>query len=490
MLRASVRTRRSRRRRLGLVVSGCLLAGLVAGIAGAADPTFTPAPGSPIDTYAGPWTVLAADLDRDGNPDLAYTADYRVGSSQPYAGVLLGDGSGGFSPGPGTPAPIDGFAPGLVSGDWNRDGKPDLASASIRSDTVTVLLGDGLGGFGAAPGSPIGVGSFPNSLVAADLSRDGRLDLVASNGGDGNITILLGDGTGRFKEAEGSPVHVAGWAASSVAVDLNHDGRLDLAISGSDYVTVLLGDGLGGFSEAAGSPIHVGHVSRELAAADLNLDGLPDLAVLRPAPMAHYGDLRILLGDGTGRFDKTAIPPIPAGDSPNAIAVADLNLDGAPDLAVADGELSNVIIMLGDGTGDFSPSAGSPFAAGGQPYGLVASDLNHDGRADLALANYDSENISILLNTAAPTAVKLADFSARPLSRGVELRWRAQGAGVLGFNVYRSGARLNRTLIPARGTAYRLLDRGARAGTSHVYRLQAVRLDGTRAWLGTATAKR
>src|SRR5207244_4327244 len=141
----------------------------------------------------------------------------------------------------------------IAIGDLNGDGKPDLATANINSNDVTVLLGDGSGGFTEAAGSPIAVGATPISVVIGNLNGDGKPDLATANVGANNVTVLLGDGSGGFTEASGSPFAVASLPPSVAIGDLNGDGKPDLATAngGSDNITVLLGDGSGDFTEAA-----------------------------------------------------------------------------------------------------------------------------------------------------------------------------------------------------------------------------------------------
>jgi hypothetical protein len=128
-----------------------------------------------------------------------------------------------------------------------------------------------------------------------------------------------------------------------------------------------------------------------VAIADVNGDTHPDLAVAN----AFTDDVSVLLGDGTGAFGPAT--SFAAGDLPQALTVSDLNGDGNLDLAVADGNTGNVSVLLGFGTGSFAPA--QTFAAGGSPEDVHAADLNRDGRADLVFANYFSSGVSVLLNT-------------------------------------------------------------------------------------------
>src|SRR5437588_9317493 len=344
------------------------LVGLLALIGGAAgaggvDPSF--APGAVI-----PQQLLAvADLNGDGKPDLA------VASASNDVRVLLGNGAGVFRAGRGAVS-VDGGAHSGVSADFDGDGRPDLAVATSR--TITVLLGDGAGGFHLAPSSPIAASG--TELAAADLNGDGKTDLVLPTRANGRntLTILLGDGSGRFAPTPGSPLEVPGrdgWSSVAVA-DFNRDGKPDLAggDTESKQISILLGDGAGGFRAAATARVGTG--PRALVAADFNGDRNLDLAVA--------STVTILLGDGAGSFRAAPGRPIASGAS--AIALADFNRDGRTDLAVA--TVSGVVVLLGEGAGRFRAVAASSFGAYADT--IVPADLDGDGRPDIVAAENGS----------------------------------------------------------------------------------------------------
>ncbi len=257
----------------------------------------------------------------------------------------------------------------LALGDFNGDGKLDLAVTDYIGNKVSILLGDGKGNF--TPASSLTVGKTPGSLAVGDFNGDGNLDLVVSN--SGTLSILLGDGTGNLILAssptiDGGPVRVG---------DFNGDGKLDLAVGRS----ILLGDGTGNFILASSLP------ASALAVGDFNGDGNLDLAALAGAGVS------ILLGDGTGNFvlgSSAATRGVPQG-----LTVGDFNGDGNLDLATANYENNSVSILLGDGTGNFVLS--SYLIVGVRPSAVAVGDFNGDGNLDLAVGNTGSRTLSILM---------------------------------------------------------------------------------------------
>ncbi len=117
--------------------------------------------------------------------------------------------------------------------------------------------------FTAAPGSPFSVGTDPHIAAVGDFNGDGKLDLAVTNANDNTLSILLGNGSGGFTPAPGSPITVGTGPLSVATGDFTSDGNLDLAVANftNDNLTILQGDGHGGFTPAAGSPITTGSVT-------------------------------------------------------------------------------------------------------------------------------------------------------------------------------------------------------------------------------------
>jgi hypothetical protein len=244
---------------------------------GNGDGTFTPSvdPGTTNATTG--CSIASADFNHDGNLDLA------VGNGV-YAGVsiLLGYGDAAFNlvPPPSTPAPA---FPGcsIAVGDFNGDGILDMAVPDSTDNTVTIFLGNGDGTFTQANGSPISIPNGPNAIAVGDFNGDGKLDLAITNGSTNTVTILLGNGDGTFTQATGSPITVGNGPDAIVAADFLNNGKLDLAVANfaDNTVTLLLGNGNGTFTPSSNSPIAVGNGPISLAVCDFNGDGRLDLVV-------------------------------------------------------------------------------------------------------------------------------------------------------------------------------------------------------------------
>ena len=381
------------------------------------------------------YSVAVGDFNGDGKPDLVVASCSPIGSCggdiEGVVSIMLGNGDGTFGP------PTK-FGSGGVEGtsvavaDFNGDGKLDIVVTNrYYSADVGVLLGNGDGTFQAAVTYASG-GDAPASVAIADVNGDGHPDLVVGNTSScpgctdaAWVGVLLGNGDGTFRPV--TAYRTGGFANGGVvavaAADVNGDGRVDIVVGNTcgdsacttkGSIGVLLGNGDGSFRPAVTyGPIASGF---SVLIADVNGDDKPDVlasdsgctttAVCTPSTVA------VLLGNGDGSFQ----PPRDFGTggyaSP-AIAVADVNGDGKPDLLVANGCAASgngncvnvpgtVAVLVGNGDGTFqSPTI---YASGGTwiSDNLVAADVNGDGKPDLLAVNLFGTDgfgsVAVLLN--------------------------------------------------------------------------------------------
>lgn len=285
----------------------------------------------------------------------------------------------------------------VAVGDFNGDGKADLVTANVDANTLTVLLGDGNAHFRQAKGSPVATESGPYGVVVADFNRDGKPDLAVANSGAHNVSILLGDGSGRFRSARDSPIAVGPRPVALAVADFDGNGKLDLAVANSagSSISILLGDGAGGFTTAPQSPYKTGRIPVAVAVADCNGDGKPDVIVANEIS----NTVSWLAGDEAGGFG--ARTDLEVGSRPFAVAAADFNNDKKPDLVTANSQANTVSLLLSDGTvnhGAGGLAAKTDVATSAEPVGLAVGDFNGDGKPDVAVANRRDDSLTILLN--------------------------------------------------------------------------------------------
>ncbi len=338
----------------------------------------------------GPVDLATGDLNNDGKLDLA------VAVLEGTISVLIGNGDGSFQ------APLI-FAAGILPqsvalDDLNGDGNLDIATVNFAnisipdSQSVAVLLGTGTGNF--QPATRFTVGSQPFDLAISDFNSDARPDIAVTfrgtNGNNGGISILIGNGNGTFQPAFSVPGIASTLAIS--AGDFNDDGQTDLAATGTNDVSgtlfVLSGNGKGAFSVAASFTVGVFCLS--ITAGDLDGDGREDLATVS----RDGQEVSVLRANGQGTFQEP--DKYVAGRDPLAIVNGDFNRDGHGDLATANFSSNSISVLLGKGIGSFIVEKN--FEAGGStPNFAVAADFNRDCKMDLATVNNGSNNVSILL---------------------------------------------------------------------------------------------
>ncbi len=378
-------------------------------------------------------SVTALDVNGDGKLDLLCTTDYAVSSSAAFSygttAVLLGNGDGTFQS-PEFYATGENSIAAAVD-DFNGNHIPDLAVVAQNGQgtqnggvgDVAILLGNGDGTFQASRAfllaPPNDYGSNTYFAETADLNHDGNLDLVVS--GASVVSVLLGNGDGTFKnQVPYNEDTCCGEPMLALMIgDFNNDGNLDIAdVSESGFgsnLSVLLGYGDGAFDAPITTPLPYPYQGPAVA-ADFNGDGNLDVA------MFSAGQVQVILGYGDGTFHgpssfnaniSCANFPLPR------ILAADFNGDGKQDVAVACG--SSLSILLGNGDGTLQAGVLFPFSAGvGFNGGAVVADFNHDGKLDIAATAIGSKTgIDVFLGNGDGTFQSPAFVSAGSNPQGL-----------------------------------------------------------------------
>lgn len=383
---------------------------------GSGMPSFAAAVSFPVGL--GLESVTAADINGDGKPDLVVSNLY----DQTISVLLNTTPPGAMTPSFSAQQLVSvGFQVfSVIAADINGDGKPDLVVQDYFGNSgISVLLNT------TAPGAMISsfaaqqsfaVGSHPNSVTAADLNGDGKVDLIAANTGDGTISVLLnttvpGVGVASFAAQQ---AFIAENPMMTAVADINGDGKPDLIVGGSSAVTLLMSSTApGAMTMSYNDPQYIaaGPAPEFLVAADANGDGKPDLLV------ADYDNAVSVLRNITepGASMAAFSAPITIGITPlsQSISATDLNGDGKPDLLLSGASPNNVddsnsvLVLLNTTAPDTSTSSfasPAPFAVDMNSYSTTTADINGDGKPDLIVAN-TLGTVSVLLNTTVAGAV-------------------------------------------------------------------------------------
>jgi hypothetical protein len=342
-----------------------------------------------------PYSIAYGDFNGDGKPDLAI-----ANATSNDLSILINDGTGAFLPA--VPYPAGNSPASVAIADFNNDGKLDVVVANFAASTVVIFIGNGDGTF--QPAVPYATAQFPSSVVVGDFNADGKPDLAVAASGAGVASILLGNGDGTFKTAVN---YTTGpYPIALATADLNADGKLDLALAdnSNNTITILLGNGDGSFQSATFLP--AGANPTGIAIADLNADGEPDLVV---SDNAFGESFNVYLGNGDGTF-ATRVPYGTGNNQPIWITVGDFNGDAKPDVAVANLLSNNISVFQGSGSGTFAPQ--TDYAMGTRPQSIVAVDVNNDGRLDIVGAAQNG--VWVLPNNAASNPAPT--FTMQPLA--------------------------------------------------------------------------
>jgi Bacterial Ig-like domain (group 3)/FG-GAP-like repeat len=414
--------------------------------------TFNAAVTTPLDASNGyPNYVLVQDVNRDGKPDLLFAMSQFVSltSANIFLEVMTGNGDGTFNTPPSKSKLVQEFSVpasvnlpnynGIALGDINGDGKLDIAvalderfSQTTGQYVVTTALGNGDGTFGtlnttipiSTPSTSIGNTPVPynsTGVQLVDLNSDGKLDVASDI--NGALMVALGEGNGSFETAISSNFSQVVSVAQMAFADVNGDGKPDL-IAGGDTLGIYLGNGDGTFAAplTSGQYIVDPTTGQGIALADFNGDGVLDVAQLG----SDYKEVALYLGNGTGQF--RGAPLVTSASDPEGIdwdmeTTGKYTSSGYSDAIFLHAATAGTEMLTGvsDGKGNFTFVQS---LAGGVPSDLqyiqpLQADFNGDGNADLVLTGAAGDVTVALSNGdgtfATPVSVNLPSTLACPV---------------------------------------------------------------------------
>ncbi len=355
-------------------------------------------PKADFTTGSNPQSVATGDLDGDGKADMAI-----VNAASNTVSVLRNTSTSGtisFA------AKVDyatGLRPqGIAIGDVDGDGKLDLLAVTTIS-TVSVFRNTSTSGtISFAAKVDYTTGSSPYSIAIGDMDGDGKPDLAIANYGSSTVSLFRNTSTSGTVSFAAKVDYATGNNPQSVSIgDLDGDGKADMAVANynSNTVSVFRNSSTSGvISFAAKVDYTTGSTPQSVSIGDLDGDGKADMAVAN-----YYSNtisvFRNTSVSGTASFAAKA--DYTTGNNPQNISIADLNGDGKPELAVVNYGLNAVSVLRNTGTsGAISFAAKIDYATGSNPYSVAIGDLDGDGKADMAVANYGSNTVSVLRNQA------------------------------------------------------------------------------------------
>ena len=394
-------------------------------------------------SHSSPYSVVTADVDGDNKLDIV-VANHDTNN----VGVLLNTGNGTFTNQTTYPTTSDMAPRSVITADINGDNKLDIIVPNSGWDNIGVYLNTANGMFVSRIHYPTGYGSSPRSLVAVDLNGDSTLDIIVANHGTDNVAVLLNMGGNLIFTSQ--TIYSTGFNSGPQSVliaDVNNDNKWDIIVAneGSNSVGVFLNIGNGSFTRQTTYSTAYGSHSCSVATADVNSDNKPDIIVANPGTNnvgvllnigngifsrqttystgpnsqpfyvvtvdvdgdnkldivvanSNGNNIGVLLNMGNGTLASQTIYSTGDGSGSRSLTTADMNSDNKPDIIVGNSGTDNVCVLLNLGDGTFAIQTMYSTGYGSSPQSVATADVDGDGKRDIIVANYDTNNIDVLVN--------------------------------------------------------------------------------------------
>jgi hypothetical protein len=419
---------------------------------GVSEPAFDPK--TDFSTGSAPWYDIMTDVNNDGKDDIAFvnrsgnTVSIIMNTTTPGATTPVFSSRVNFTTGA--------LPQGVSAPDINKDGNPDLVVANSNSSSVSVFINTTTPGSSTPTYSAktdFTTGSGPFAIAVGDFNLDGKPDFATVNNTANTVSVLLntttpGASTPTFSAKTD---FAAGTAPNSISVtDINGDSKPDILFANqtSSTVSVIINTMSPGASTptfSAKTDLSAGSTPLWIATADIDIDGKKDIIYTTTASTVSVCMNTTTPGASTPTF--SAKTDFTTGTTPQSVSVGDLNGDGKPDLAVSNFSSNTVSILLNTTTPALSPMTSTPsftlktdYATGSSPRYAGIKDVNNDGKPDLIVVNQISATVSVLLNSAVlPLPVEMSSFTSSVKGNDVTLNWSTvQEQNNKGFEVERN----------------------------------------------------
>jgi len=288
----------------------------------------------------------------------------------------------------------------IAVADVSGDGRPDIVTANYGSSTVGLLLNKGAGTFQAVTNISAGANSQPSGVAVADVNADGKPDIITANQTASTAGVLLGTGNGTFAPVVAYSTGAGSQPSGLTVADVNGDGKLDiLAANGFTFsLGVLLGNGNGTF-QAPTNYATANSSPNSVTVGDVNADGKADVVTAN----VNGNAVGVLLGNGSGAFPTIttyATGPASGSSQPQTAALADVNADGKLDIITANSNANpsgTTGVLLGNGNGTFQAMVSYATGSNSIPNAAVVADVSGDGKPDIITANPGNYTAGVLV---------------------------------------------------------------------------------------------